>query len=192
MSITRGDWMRILLFSGSLRKDSLNKKLLTVIARLFKEFPDCSIDIADLKSLSIPVYDGDIETVGIPEGVLQFGKVIREADAIISCSPEYNGSIAGSLKNAIDWISRLKPVPLEKKPMLLTGASPGGFGSIRALGHTRAPLETLGVYVYPQSMALPKANEAFSLEGDLRDEKTKQRLKELLIGFKDYAQRFKE
>ncbi|WP_408097719.1 NADPH-dependent FMN reductase [Peredibacter sp. HCB2-198] len=183
--------MKILLFSGSLRKDSLNKKLLSVIDQLIKKFPDCETRIADLKSLSIPVYDGDIEAEGIPQGVLELGKMIKEADAIITCSPEYNGSIAGSLKNTIDWVSRIRPVPLEKKPILLTGASPGAFGSIRALGQTRAPFEALGSYVYPQSFALPKAHEAFSTEGTLVDQGTEKKLEGLLLGYLEFAKRLK-
>lgn len=181
--------MKFLLFSGSLRTGSLNKKLLAEIAKILKEIPGCEVQIADIKALSIPVYDGDIESEGMPTGVQKLGEMIKNADALITCSPEYNGSIAGPLKNTIDWISRLRPIPLEKMPVLLTGASPGGFGSIRALGQTRAPFEALGSFVYPQSFALPKAHEAFTPEGELVDPGTKKRLEALLVSYKEFAQK---
>lgn len=183
-------YMKLLLFSGSLRKESLNKKLLNVIAKNLQENKDLQIEIADIKALSIPVYDGDVEAAGIPDGVKQLGNMISDANAVIICSPEYNGSIAGPLKNTIDWISRLRPVPLDKKPLLLTGASPGGFGAIRALGFTRAPLEAVGSFVFPQSFALPKAHEAFGPEGKLLDAGTEKRLAETLKNFIEFARKF--
>src|SRR4051812_23259552 len=123
--------MKYLLFSGSLRTGSLNKKLVAVAEKIISGKAENEVSIADIRSLSIPVYDGDIEAAGIPEGVKKLGSMIQAANAIVISSPEYNGSIAGSLKNTIDWISRLRPVPFEGKPVLLLGASPGGFGAIR-------------------------------------------------------------
>lgn len=183
--------MNYLLFSGSLRSGSYNKKLVAVVHSILAGNPAANIKIADIRSLSIPVYDGDVEAVGIPEGVKELGKMIQEADALIISSPEYNGSIAGVLKNTIDWVSRLRPVPLERKPILLMGASPGYFGSIRALGFTRAPFETLGSYLYPQSFALPKAGDAFTPTGDLVDEGTKKRLSGILDSFAQFAEKLK-
>lgn len=181
--------MRILLFSGSLRSGSLNKKLLNVIKSQLDQMPGVQTQVADLKLFNIPVYDGDIETAGMPEGVKAFGEMITNCDALISCSPEYNSSIAGSLKNAIDWVSRLRPVPFAQKPVLLTGASPGGFGAVRALGQTRAPFEALGAYVYPQSFGLAKAHEAFTAEGELVDAGQAKRVQELLNGFTGFAKK---
>lgn len=179
--------MDFLLFSGSLRTDSFNKKLVKVANGLLLDSGNSNTKIVDLKTLNIPVYDGDIETAGIPDGVKSLAADIQKAKAIIISSPEYNGSIAGSLKNTIDWVSRIRPNPWEGKPVLLLGASPGYFGSIRALGVTRGPLETLGCFVYPQTFALPKAGEAFSPNGDLVDEGTKKRLASLLDSFSKFS-----
>ena len=114
------------------------------------------------------------------------GDLIKEADALVISSPEYNGSISSPLKNTIDWLSRLKSMPLEKKPVLLLGASPGALGAIRALGHARAPFEALGAFVYPQSFGLAKAHEAFSSEGALLLESNQERLEKLLSSFIEY------
>lgn len=196
--------MNYLLFSGSLRKDSLNKKLLSAVKQMLSQnilatnstknsSSDSSheITVADLKELNIPVYDGDLELLGMPDGVQKLGDMIKSADAIIISSPEYNGSIAGSLKNCIDWVSRLRPIPLDAKPVLLMGASPGAFGAIRSLSATRTPLENLNCYVYPQSFALPKANEAFDANNKLVDEAIEKRLSGTLMKFSEFAKKFK-
>ena len=176
-----------LLFSGSLRKGSFNRKLIHVASRICSSLPDTDCMVADLQALAIPVYDGDIEAKSIPEGVLKLCEWIDSAQALIVSSPEYNGSIAGSFKNAIDWVSRVKPVPLAKKPVLLMGASPGPFGAVSGMLAGRVPLERLGSYVYPHGFALPKANEAFNEDGDLIKEESKQRLVSLISDFDKYA-----
>ncbi len=181
--------MKYLLFSGSLRTESFNKKLISCVAQVLSQNSNNQISVVDLKTLLLPVYDGDIETVGIPEGVKKLGAFISESQAIIISSPEYNGSIAGSLKNTIDWISRLKPVPLEGKPVLLLGASPGALGTVRALANSRMPFETLGAYLYPQSFGLPKAGEAFGADGSLGDPANQKRLNDLLGKFETYAKK---
>lgn len=183
--------MKYLLFSGSLRTDSLNKKLINVVHKILTEQPGNEITIADIRSLSIPVYDGDVENAGMPEGVKKLGEMISNSNAVIISSPEYNSSIAGTLKNTIDWISRLRPIPLESKPIFLLGASPGGFGAIRGLTATRAPLENLGSFVFPQIFALPKANEAFKSEGELADSMTHKKLSEALVKFNQFATKLK-
>src|SRR5947209_2073082 len=124
--------MKLLLFSGSLRAGSLNKKLLLATRELLRQMPACETSLADLKALNLPLYDGDIEAQAMPNGVIQLGQLVSEAHALIIASPEYNASIAAPLKNTIDWLSRLRPVPLQSKPILMMGASPGAFGAIRA------------------------------------------------------------
>ncbi|WP_295902015.1 NADPH-dependent FMN reductase [uncultured Bdellovibrio sp.] len=179
--------MNLLLFAGSLRQDSYNRKLLAVAKELLSEIPDITVTVADLKTLAFPVYDGDIEAAGMPESVKSLGQMIQAADGLVIASPEYNASISSPLKNAIDWVSRLRPVPFERKPVLLMGTSPGAFGSIRGLGYTRAPFETLGSFLYPQPFAVPKAAEAFSPTGDLVDPATKQKLKTVLQNYVYFA-----
>lgn len=178
--------MKVLLFAGSLRKDSLNKKFALAALKIATAKTSIGGSFIDLQTLNIPVYDGDIETAGIPDGVNQLGKAVEEADVLIISSPEYNGSISSPLKNTIDWLSRLKPMPLGAKPVLLLGASPGALGAIRALGHARAPFEALGAFVYPQSFGLSKAHEAFSPEGELLPGANQERLEKLVSAFLDY------
>lgn len=181
--------MKVLLFSSSLRKGSLNTKLMKVISNHLKDKSGFEISIANIKELNLPVYDGDIENAGFPEGVTKLGKMISEADAIIVSSPEYNGSIAAPFKNLIDWVSRLRPTPWTRKPILLTGASPGANGAIRSFSHERMPLDTIGAYVYPQYFGLAKAHEAFNDDGSFKDEKYVQRLDEILNNFFEYAKK---
>lgn len=184
--------MKILTFAGSLRKDSLNKKLSHVALNFVKTNQLADIEFCDLQTLQIPVYDGDLETaLGLPAGVVQLCQKISEAQALIVCTPEYNGSIPGILKNTIDWISRQKPNPLAGKHILILAASPGALGGVRSLWHTRVPFEVLGAHVYPEMMGVPKAHEAFSAdlaEGlKLIDPKLSQNLEKLIKEFIAFA-----
>lgn len=181
--------MDILTFAGSLRADSCNKKFAREAVRLIKELGHNG-EFLDLKEYPMPVYDGDIETgSGIPETVVKLGKKITAADALVISTPEYNGSIPGILKNVIDWLSREKPVSLANKHVLLLAASPGMFGGIRSLWHTRQPFEILGVHMYPGMMGLPNAYNMFDAEGRLNDEKTLQRLRTTLEQFINHVKR---
>jgi len=129
-------------------------------------------------------YDGDIEAAsGVPGTTAKLGLKIREADAIVLSTPEYNGSIPGTLKNIIDWLSREKPVSLAGKHVLLLGASPGALGAVRSLWHSRQPLEVLGVHVFPGTQGLPNAYSAFDEQGHLKEEKTRLQLQKLLEQF---------
>lgn len=177
--------MKILTFAGSLRKDSLNKKLCAVVAEIVKKNNYAEIEFVDLQPLNIPVYDGDAESsAGIPAGVQELGKKISEAHALIVCTPEYNGSIPGVLKNVIDWLSRQKPVSLSGKPALLLAASPGALGGVRSLWHSRQPFEVLGVQLYPEMMGVAKAHENITADKTLADAKLQANLERLL---KDYV-----
>lgn len=181
--------MKILLFAGSLRVDSLNKKLIRVAKLMTETHNNVESTLVDLKDLHLPVYDGDIEAKGIPEGVQKLSQLVGEADAIIISSPEYNASISSTLKNTIDWVSRTKPMPLSKKQILLLGASPGELGAMRGLIHTKPSFETLGNYVYPAVYALPKADKAFDQEGKLVDQLRHERLQKLVGEFIGYAEK---
>lgn len=181
--------MKVLMFAGSLRKDSLNKKLLKVAKRMLEKNTDVEASLIDLQDYLLPVYDGDIESRGLPEGVQKIAAMIREVDALIISSPEYNGSISGPLKNTIDWISRTRPMPLEKKHVLLMGASPSGLGAARGLLHSRAPFEKLENFVYPDFFALARAHEAFNEEGDLKDETQHERAQKLITAFVVHCQK---
>jgi len=116
----------ILGISGSLRAGSLNTRLLSEAERLFDP---ASITRADLR---LPLYDGDLETQGMPEAVTRLADQIAAADAVIISGPEYNKSISGVLKNALDWVSRTKPNPWRDKPVALMSATAGRAGGERA------------------------------------------------------------
>jgi chromate reductase, NAD(P)H dehydrogenase (quinone) len=174
--------MKVLAFAGSLRRDSTNKKFAREAVRLLVGPGQASAEFADLRDYAMPLYDGDIERGGIPDSVLALGERIAETDALVIATPEYNGSISGVLKNAIDWLSRVKPVPLAGKHVLLLATSPGGWGGIRGLWHSRVPFEALGAHVFPQMMSLPAAGSAFDEQGRLADTSTQQ-LQTLLGAF---------
>lgn len=179
--------MKILMFAGSLRKESLNKKLLAEIARL-PVMGGHELQVIDLQRGTWPIYDGDLEeSAGIPAAAQELSKAIAQADALIVSSPEYNGSVSSSLKTAIDWVSRIKPIAFNAKPMLLFAASPGPLGGTRGLWHTRVPFEVMGTRLYPEMYGLQKAAEAFDGEGRLKDEKVRQTVAGLVEKFLDYA-----
>lgn len=178
--------MKLLIFAGSLRADSCNKKFAREAVRLATA-AGVEAEFLDLKEYPMPVYDGDIEaSSGIPETTKALGKKIAAADALVISTPEYNGSIPGILKNTIDWLSREKPVSLEGKHLLLLAASPGALGGTRSLWHSRQPFEVIGTHVFPGMMGLNDAYHAFDEQGQLKDEKTLGRLQTLLGQFITY------
>ncbi|MBC7711875.1 MAG: NAD(P)H-dependent oxidoreductase [Rhizobacter sp.] len=179
--------MKILLFAGSLRKDSLNKKIVRFTDKLLKSNTEVQTIVVDLQTLNIPVYDADIESKGIPEGVMTLAKHVAEAQALIISSPEYNGSMSSPLKNTLDWLSRVKPLPITKKPILMLGASPGALGATRGLAHARQPIETLGNFLYPEPMGFMHADQAFDEVENLKDPAQVSKLQKLVNSFIDYA-----
>lgn len=182
--------MKILAFAGSLQKNSLNKKLCGVALEIAKTNNLAEVEFIDLQPLNIPVYDGDLEAAsGLPAGVLELGHKINQANALIVCTPEYNGSISGVLKNTIDWLSRQKPVSLSGKPTLLLAASPGAFGGVRSLWHSRQPFDALNGHLYPEMMGVSKAHEIITTAKILNDTKLQANLERLVKDFVSYAKK---
>ena len=177
--------MKILCFAGSLRKESLNKKNVRLAAKILGE----RAEFIDLLDYPMPVYNQDIQDKGMPEGVDKLAEKIKDAEALVISTPEYNGSIASSFKTVIDWLSRTKLNPIAGKHILLLGASPGGLGAVRGLLHSRQPLDVLGAFVYPEMLGLPKANEAFDESGQFKDPAAHQRLSKLLEKFLQHIDR---
>jgi chromate reductase len=129
---------------GSLRKGSFN----AAIARALPELVPVGISISALESVaSLPYYDADIQANGFPAAVLDMAKKIEAADGIIIVTPEYNYSVPGALKNALDWLSRVSPQPFAGKPVAIQTASGGIFGGARAQYHLRQILVFLDAYV---------------------------------------------
>ena len=176
-----------ILFAGSLRTESFNKKLVLNVKN-FLDTQKIESTTLDLKTINLPVLDQDIEKEIVEQKVNPVGKQIADSQGIIISTPEYNGSISSPLKNFIDWTSRIKPAqPWELKPVLLLGATPGALGAIRGLWHTRQPFTSLNSIVYPEVFGLPKAHEAFDEKGNLKDSKTLERLEALVKKFVGFA-----
>jgi NAD(P)H-dependent FMN reductase len=181
--------MKLLAFAASLRLGSWNRKLLTCAVRATRD-RGVEVDVAEFADFDVPLYNADVQNAsGIPSGAVEFGRRIGAADGLVLASPEYNYSLPGTLKNLIDWVSRIRPVPLRGKHAVLLAASNGQFGGIRGLWQLRIPLEGLGMIVCPDMFALAWAAKAFTEEGELADPATAERLGKLLDGYLDMAAR---
>src|SRR4051812_30075871 len=136
--------LRVLVFHGSLRAESLNGRLAALAARAV-EARGAEVDLGAMSDFACPSYDLDVEQQeGVPAGADAFCRRLKAADAFVIASPEYNSSMPGVLKNAIDWTSRVRPQPFNGKQALLMSASPSMAGGNRGLWSLRIPLEHLG------------------------------------------------
>ena len=166
----------ILAFAGTTRTDALNKKLIRVAAASARE-AGADVTLIDLRDLPMPLYDGDLEAKeGIPPNAMKFKDLMLAHRGLLISTGEYNSSITGVLKNAIDWASRSSPGEAElacfkDKVAGLVSASPGMLGGLRALFHVRQILGNIGVLVIPEQLALGRAHEAFEADGALKDPK---------------------
>lgn len=164
--------MKVLVFAGSTRADSMNKKLARTAAEALRE-GGFEVTLADLRDYPMPLYDGDVEAAeGLPENVKAFKELMRSADAFAIASPEYNGSFPAVVKNTIDWISRPQEnepplAALRGKKALLLSTSPGPGAGRRGLRHLRELLEMIGVSVIGAQVAVPSYREAFGPGGEL-------------------------
>lgn len=174
--------MRLLAFAASLRRDSMNRKLIRLACDLARE-AGVEVDLADFHEFDMPLYDADLQSAGFPEGAKEFSRRIEAADGLVIASPEYNYSIPGTIKNAIDWVSRMKPMPLRGKHGLLLAASTSLVGGIRGLWALRVPLEGLGVVLLPDMFALAQGQEAFDERGKLKDGAVQERLAKTVSGY---------
>jgi chromate reductase, NAD(P)H dehydrogenase (quinone) len=175
---------RILGISGSLRRDSHNTSLLRAAAEAAG--PDIEFQLYDgLKQ--IPPYDEDDDVDPRPESVARLNEAIAAADAVFFSTPEYNSSIPGQLKNAIDWVSR--PVAtnaLRNKPVAVVGASTGGFGAVWAQAELRKVLAAVGARVLDLELPVPHAHTRFE-DGGLTDDEIRTRLEEAIEALADAA-----
>jgi chromate reductase, NAD(P)H dehydrogenase (quinone) len=168
---------KIVAFAGSTRRDSFNKRLIAIAAEGARQ-AGAQVSLLDLSDFPMPLFDQDDEDrSGKPERALAFKKHLMDHDGFLIAAPEYNSSITGVLKNAIDWASRADDddppgglVAFRGKVVTLMSASPGALGGLRGLVHVRAILGNLGCIVLPDQVAVPKANDAMA-DGKLVDEK---------------------
>src|SRR5919202_3747817 len=164
--------MRILAISGSLRRDSYNTALLRAAA---EEAPE-DVDVVLWDGLKeIPPYDADEDVVPGPAAVEAFRDLVREADAVLFATPEYNSSVPGALKNALDWASRpLATNAFRNKPVAVIGSSAGAFGGVWAAAELRKVLGAMGARVTDAELAVGHAAEKFDDEGRLADDDVRQ------------------
>lgn len=180
--------MRFLLFSASLRKDSLNTHLIRLASHIIEK-NNGTVDLAEMKEFDCPSYNQDLEpNAEIPAGAIELKKRLLANDAFIISSPEYNASMPGLLKNAIDWVSRFRPQPFNERHALLMSASPSMVGGNRGLWSLRIPLEHLGARVYPDMFSLAMAHKAFDANGDLNDATLAKRFEHNLVAFMSLAE----
>ncbi len=170
--------MLILAISGSLRRDSHNTGLLRALR---EEAPE-GIEIAIWDGLkAIPPYDADDDGVPGPAPVDAFRKLVRAADAVVFATPEYNSSVPGALKNALDWGSRpLATNAFRNKPVGVMSASAGAFGGVWAAAELRKVLGAMGARVADVELAVGHAQEKFDENGTLVDDDVRQGLRDAL------------
>lgn len=185
-----GNEIRLLGICGSLRKGSFNRRLLQA-AR--EELPEgARLDLADIGA--VPIYDGDVESAGFPASVLRLKEQIRAADALVIATPEYNYSVPGALKNALDWCSRPpQENPFRGKPLAIMGASQGLLGTVRAQYHLRQIAVSLDMHVLnrPEVM-LGQAEAKFDAQGRLSDDKARELVHKLMVALAGWTRRLRE
>jgi chromate reductase len=169
--------LKVLGISGSLRKNSYNSAALLAARELAQD--GMAIDIFDLSE--IPIFNDDLKAKGWPASVSSLRKAVAESDAILIATPEYNYSIPGVLKNAIDWISRPPDQPFNDKPVAMMGASIGNFGTVRAQMQLRQLFVYLNMHpVNKPEVLIARAQDKFDAEGTLIDEPSRKIIRELL------------
>ncbi len=179
--------LKVLVFAASLRAESLNGKLAGLAARVAVQC-GATVDMASMRDFDVPLYDGDLETAGgIPQGAQEFQSRLLASDAFIISSPEYNGSMPGTIKNLIDWTSRFRPQPFDGRHALLMSASPSFAGGNRGLWALRMPLEHLGTRVFPDMFSLSMAHKAFAGE-EIADAALRARFEKNLQAFLSLAE----
>ncbi|MGI9215498.1 MAG: NADPH-dependent FMN reductase [Hydrogenophaga sp.] len=188
----------LLVFAGSMRAQSFNRKLATAAAEIGRE-AGAAVTHIELADFDVPLYNADLEAQGTPRDVVRLKEIFHAHPAWIVCSPEYNGSYTGLMKNTIDWVSspiKGDPVwssgtkPFAGKVVGLLAASPGALGGLRSLGHLAPLLMNLQCWVSPRQFALAKAGEAFTPEGQLTAEPARENVRAVVDQVLWAARRF--
>jgi chromate reductase, NAD(P)H dehydrogenase (quinone) len=174
---------KVLAFSGSTRADSYNKKLVLQAADIAKQM-GATVTVIDLKDYPMPFYDGDLEEKnGLPEKAKQLRDLMKNSDAIIIASPEYNSSVSAVLKNTLDWASRgekggYSPDAFQGKKFAIMSASPGQGGGARGLVHLKQIIENVGGKVVSIKVSVKQAHTAFDEKGALINPAVKNELRD--------------
>ncbi|MGN6533387.1 MAG: NADPH-dependent FMN reductase [Ginsengibacter sp.] len=174
--------VRFLVFSASLRNDSLNGHLIKTAIPIIEKNGGM-VDHGFMSEFDCRSYNQDMESEDdFPDGANALHHRLLNCDAFIISSPEYNGSMPGLLKNTIDWVSRFRPQPFNQRHALLMSASPSMAGGNRGLWSLRIPLEHLGARVYPNMFSLAMAHQAFT-NGTIRDTTLAKRFEDNIVDF---------
>jgi NAD(P)H-dependent FMN reductase len=180
--------VRYLVFSASLRDDSLNTRLACLAAATI-EANGGTVDLASMQEFDVPSYDADVQDQrGFPAGADKLRERLEGSDAFVVSSPEYNASMPGVLKNAIDWVSRYRPQPFNERHGLLLSASPSMAGGNRGLWALRVPFEHLGARLYPDMFSLAQAHRALTHDGRIASEELQARFDANIANFMDLVE----
>jgi len=180
---------RILAFSGSARKESLNRKLLAVTVQALRD-AGAVVNVLDLNEFELPLYHGDLEDQrGLPPVAAKLIELITSHRGLLIASPEYNSFPTPLLKNTIDWCTRGEDNPFVGRAAAVVSASPGVFGGVRSNQHVRHLLLHLGCHVVPGTVTLPRAPDAFDDAGGLQDERARKAVAALASGLVDLVRR---
>ena len=172
---------RILAFSGSARRESLNRKLLNAAVEATRSAGG-EVTLLDLNEFTLPLYHGDLEDEqGMPENAKKLIEHITQHHGLLLASPEYNSTITPLLKNTIDWCTRGDENPFVGKTAAIVSASPGMFGGIRSQTFVRQLLTHLGVYIVPAYCVLPQADKAFDPSGKLTSTRVQDSVRSLTV-----------
>jgi chromate reductase len=172
---------QILAFSGSARKESLNQKLLVATVEAVRAAGG-KVTLISLRDYPMPLYDGDLEdAAGLPENARKLIDLIKGHAGLLVASPEYNTMLTPLLKNAIDWCTRDGDNPFTGRVAAVVSASPGALGGIRSLKLAQQLLLHLGCHVVPGNTMLPRAHEAFTARGKLKDKRTAEAVQKLAV-----------
>jgi chromate reductase len=183
-----GRQVRVLVFAASLRSGSLNEPLAALAAAVVQEHGAIA-DRAAMADFDCPSYDADAERdPGFPAGAQRCRDRLFATDAFTIASPEYNPSMPGFLKNAIDWVSRIRPQPFNGRQGMLLSASPSMAGGNRGLWSLRVPLEHLGARVYPDMFSLAQAHQAFDPAGRIAAPVLQERFERSIECFLDLVE----
>ena len=178
--------MKFFVFAASHRTNSYNR-MLAKLAAAHLAAAGHTIDFAEYNELNVPVYNDEEAEKALPPIVRQLGERIASANGLLICAPEYNWSYPGSLKNVIDWLSRVAPLPTQDKPVFIASASTSSRGGILGLNHLETPLRAIGMHVFPRMFPLGNVASAFNEHGTLIDNKQQQSLTKMLDDYRTFT-----
>lgn len=178
--------MKVIGISGSLRKGSYN----TMALRAAQKLAPAGMEISSADISQIPLFNGDVLAAGEPAVVSDLKARLRAADAVLIVTPEYNFSVPGVLKNALDWLSRPPEQPFDGKPVAIMGAAPGQVGTARAQYHLRQMLVFLNAFtVNKPEVFINNCAGKFNEQGELTDEASAKFIGDLLVSLQKLRQR---